>query len=100
MVKIGDWRNDHALEIPLDGVGGVSLLVRAEVHRKGNARNPELHNILAEEYKKASTSHSSRWITRLKPKDWPNWRRLPGTKSTVCPTTSSGTLIPRKKLET
>lgn len=37
MAKIGDWRNDHALEIPLDGVGGVSLLVRAELHRKGRA---------------------------------------------------------------
>lgn len=35
MAKLGDWRNNAALEIPLDGVGGVSLLVRAEVHRKG-----------------------------------------------------------------
>ena len=35
MAKIGDWRNDPALEIPLDGVGGVSLLIRAELHRKG-----------------------------------------------------------------
>ncbi len=35
MAKIGDWRDSAALEIPLDGVGGVSLLVRAEVHRKG-----------------------------------------------------------------
>ena len=35
MAKIGDWRNDHALQIPLDGVGGVSLLVRGELHRKG-----------------------------------------------------------------
>lgn len=35
MAKIGDWRNSAAFEIPLDGVGGVSLLVRAEVHRKG-----------------------------------------------------------------
>jgi len=35
MAKIGDWRDSGALEIPLDGVGGVSLLVRAEVHRKG-----------------------------------------------------------------
>lgn len=52
MVKIGDWRNDHALEIPLDGVGGVSLLVRAEVHRKGNARTSELRDISAEEYKR------------------------------------------------
>lgn len=36
MAKIGDWRDNAALEIPLDGVGGVSLLVRADVHRKGN----------------------------------------------------------------
>jgi len=35
MAKIGDWRDSAALEIPLDGVGGVSLLVRADVHRKG-----------------------------------------------------------------
>lgn len=39
MAKIGDWRNSHALEIPLDGVGGVSLLVRAELHRKGGHPN-------------------------------------------------------------
>ena len=37
MAKIGDWRNNQAVEIPLDGVGGVSLLVRAELHRKGIA---------------------------------------------------------------
>ena len=36
MAKIGDWRNHPSLEIPLDGVGGVSLLIRGEVHRKGN----------------------------------------------------------------
>lgn len=35
MAKLGDWRNSAALEIPLDGVGGVSLLVRADLHRKG-----------------------------------------------------------------
>jgi len=35
MAKLGDWRNNAALEIPLDGIGGVSLLVRADVHRKG-----------------------------------------------------------------
>jgi len=35
MARIGDWRNNPSLEMPLDGVGGVSLLVRAELHRKG-----------------------------------------------------------------
>ena len=39
MAKMGDWRNSPALEVPLDGVGGVSLLVRAELHHKGNV-NP------------------------------------------------------------
>ncbi|KAL8787407.1 MAG: hypothetical protein Q9195_007782 [Heterodermia aff. obscurata] len=35
MAQLGDWRNSPSLEIPLHGVGGVSLLVRAELHRKG-----------------------------------------------------------------
>ncbi len=40
MAKLGDWRNNAALEIPLDGIGGVSLLVRADVHRKGTSPKP------------------------------------------------------------
>ena len=44
MAKIGDWRNDHALEIPLDGVGGVSLLVRADLHRKGTFHTEDCYH--------------------------------------------------------
>ncbi|KAK7952056.1 uncharacterized protein PG986_007784 [Apiospora aurea] len=35
MAKMGDWRNNKDDEIELDGVGGVSILVKADVHRSG-----------------------------------------------------------------
>jgi len=35
MARMGDWRENKDLEIPLDGVGGVSIIVKADVHRAG-----------------------------------------------------------------
>lgn len=35
MARMGDWRNDKDEEIVLDGIGGVNILVKAEVHRSG-----------------------------------------------------------------
>ena len=35
MAKMGDWRKDPMLEIHLDGIGGVAIMVRADVHRSG-----------------------------------------------------------------
>ncbi|KAL2355648.1 Anp1-domain-containing protein [Cryomyces antarcticus] len=35
MAKMGDWRNNKDDEIPLDGIGGVNILVKADVHRSG-----------------------------------------------------------------
>ncbi|KAF2848898.1 glycosyltransferase family 62 protein [Plenodomus tracheiphilus IPT5] len=35
MAKMGDWRADKDLEIPLDGIGGVNIIVKADVHRSG-----------------------------------------------------------------
>jgi len=35
LVKLGDWRNDKDVEVDLDGIGGVSVLVKADVHRAG-----------------------------------------------------------------
>ncbi|KAF2155659.1 glycosyltransferase family 62 protein [Myriangium duriaei CBS 260.36] len=35
MAKMGDWRDNQDVEIPLDGIGGVSIFVKAEVHRSG-----------------------------------------------------------------
>ncbi|KAL2178136.1 Anp1-domain-containing protein [Thermothelomyces heterothallicus CBS 202.75] len=35
MAKMGDWRNNKDEEIELDGVGGVNIIVKADVHRSG-----------------------------------------------------------------
>src|SRR5579859_324906 len=35
MAKMGDWRDDPRKEIHLDGIGGVSVMVKADVHRSG-----------------------------------------------------------------
>lgn len=35
MAKEGDWRNDKDEELQLDGIGGVNILVKADVHRSG-----------------------------------------------------------------
>lgn len=35
MARKGDWRNDKDEELNLDGIGGVNILVKADVHRSG-----------------------------------------------------------------
>lgn len=35
MARMGDWREDKDEEIELDGIGGVNILVKADVHRSG-----------------------------------------------------------------
>lgn len=35
MAKMGDWRNNKDEEIELDGIGGVNIVVKADVHRSG-----------------------------------------------------------------
>jgi len=37
MARMGDWRNNKDEEINLDGIGGVNILVKADVHRSGMA---------------------------------------------------------------
>ena len=39
MAKMGDWRDDPRKEIHLDGIGGVSIMVKADVHRTGTLPN-------------------------------------------------------------
>lgn len=46
MALMGDWRNDKDIEIPLDGIGGVNILVKADVHRSGvSSLNPQALNV-------------------------------------------------------
>lgn len=40
MALMGDWREDKDHEIELDGIGGVNILVKAEVHRSGTFLHP------------------------------------------------------------
>lgn len=40
MAKMGDWRLDKDDEIPLDGIGGVNIVVKADVHRSGEFPTP------------------------------------------------------------
>ncbi|KKA27428.1 hypothetical protein TD95_002015 [Thielaviopsis punctulata] len=35
MARMGDWRKDKDEELELDGIGGVNILVKADVHRSG-----------------------------------------------------------------
>lgn len=37
MAKMGDWRDNKDEEIELDGIGGVNILVKADVHRSGQS---------------------------------------------------------------
>ncbi len=37
LAKMGDWRNDKDEEVELDGIGGVNILVKADVHRSGQS---------------------------------------------------------------
>ncbi|KAK3334252.1 Anp1-domain-containing protein [Neurospora tetraspora] len=42
MARMGDWRDDKDVEIELDGIGGVNILVKADVHRSGRHQLPLL----------------------------------------------------------
>jgi hypothetical protein len=35
MAKMGDWRRNKDEELELDGIGGVNIIVKADVHRSG-----------------------------------------------------------------
>jgi hypothetical protein len=42
MCRIGDWRENKDVEMELDGIGGVSIIVKADVHRSGK---PAFHRL-------------------------------------------------------
>ena len=35
MATMGDWRRNKDEEMELDGIGGVNIIVKADVHRSG-----------------------------------------------------------------
>ena len=37
LASLGDWRHNKDEEVELDGIGGVNILVKADVHRSGKS---------------------------------------------------------------
>lgn len=44
MARLGDWRNNPHEELALDGIGGVNVLVKADVHRAGTLSDKQFHS--------------------------------------------------------
>jgi hypothetical protein len=38
MARMGNWRDNKDDEIKLDGIGGVNIMVKADVHRSGMSK--------------------------------------------------------------
>lgn len=45
MATMGDFRDNQDEELELDGIGGVSILVKADVHRSGTLDNAHSQGI-------------------------------------------------------
>jgi hypothetical protein len=43
MAKMGDWRQNKDEEVQLDGIGGVNIVVKADVHRSGTCLRTLIH---------------------------------------------------------
>lgn len=103
MARMGDWRGDQAEEIPLDGIGGVNIIVKADVHRSG--KFDDENNRVASTtrdflvtllFYQASTSPATPLRTRPKQRASRKWQSVRDTASMDCPTTWYGILIRRR----
>lgn len=43
LAKMGDWRQNKDVEVELDGIGGVNIVVKADVHRSGTQDDDRVH---------------------------------------------------------
>jgi len=119
MAKMGNWRENKDSEIPLDGIGGVNILVKGDVHRSGefcfisfnrssshslpiiyHLSDEEKMRVLITNQKQQQASTSPATPLKIKPrrKGSRKWQRERDTASTVCRITSFGTLIPTRSL--
>ena len=101
---MGDWRKNKDKEVPLDGIGGVNILVRAEVHRSGthllipNIPLLPLNNHLRQGPRlQVSTFHATPLKTKPTQKDSLQWRNELGIKSSVCRIMWFGILILKRR---
>lgn len=81
MARMGDWRNNKDEEIDLDGIGGVNILVKADVHRSGMFLLSPRVSLSFEAYcSQVSTSRPTHSRIRPRPKALQKWPRELDTK--------------------
>jgi len=98
MAKMGDWRDNKDEEIELDGIGGVNIVVKADVHKSGKERRSLIPNHGANAMQ-ASTSHVMRSKTKQRPKGSPKWQSEQATQSLAYRIMWCGILTQKRSLE-
>lgn len=98
MARMGDWRDNKDIEIPLDGVGGVSIVVKADVHREGSFTVHHLAFSNDPMLTKSQALISLHTPSKTKPRQkalqrWPGVQARP---CTACPITLYGTETPTR----
>lgn len=96
LAKMGDWRNNKDEEVELDGIGGVNILVKADVHRSGWLRFSWSRHEASAELHKESTSHATLSKTKPRRKVSPRWRKGLDIKWLGYQTTLCGISTPRR----
>lgn len=99
MARMGDWRDNKDIEIPLDGIGGVNILVKADVHRSGRSKASRRSMISRRLITvQASTSRATPLRTKPRQKASPRWLNVRVMACMVYRITLSGTSIRRRSL--
>jgi hypothetical protein len=98
MARMGDWRDNKDIEIPLDGVGGVSIVVKADVHREGSSPAPQFMSHDAKLTYQSQALISPLTLSRTKPrqKALPKWPDVQARQCTACRPTLYGTETPTR----
>lgn len=85
MARMGHWTKDPGEEIELDGIGGVNIMVKSEVHRSGefsfgccNAAS------WTDQMNKASTFPATHLRIKPRQKALQRWQKEQATESLVC----------------
>lgn len=72
---MGDWRNNKDEEVELDGIGGVNILVKADVHRSGRFRLKRIKHDASAEFHQELTSHVTRLKIKQRRRGSPRWQK-------------------------
>ena len=80
MAKMGDWRHNKDEEIELDGIGGVNIVVKADVHRSGAFLLPSAYHVHILTIIQVSTSLVTLSRTKPRLRASPRWRNEPATR--------------------